>query len=213
MRRFAPLILLGFVAILAGVGWTYYQRLKLQAASSPAKPKQLPAGVSTTAQGWNYTHTSSEKTVITMHADDFQETNGKDELTGLTLDIFNKTGDQYDHVKSAKAEFDPATGMLYSEGDVEITMNVPANEKPTGRLMVIKSSGVHVESKTGKASTDRPASFQFDRGDGQAVGADYDPTTRELNLHSQVSLTWRGTDAGTIPMKIETDQLSYKERD
>jgi lipopolysaccharide export system protein LptA len=213
MRRFAPLILLGFVAILAGVGWTYYQRLKLQAASSPAKPKQLAPGTQTIFHGWSYTHTSSEKTVITMHADDFQETNGKDELTGVTLDIYNKAGDQYDHVKSAKAEFDPGTGTLYSEGDVEITMNVPANEKPTGRLMVIKSSGVHVESKTGKANTDRAATFQFDRGDGQAVGADYDPTTRELNLHSQVSLTWRGSDPGTIPMKIETDQLSYKERD
>ena len=39
-----------------------------------------------------------------------------------------------------------------------------------------------MESKTGKAYTDRLATFQFDRGDGQAVGADYDPNTRELNL-------------------------------
>ena len=129
------------------------------------------------------------------------------------LDIYNKEGDQYDHVKSAKAEFNPGDGTLYSEGDVEITMNVPANAKPTGRLMVIKSSGVRVESKTGRATTDRLATFQFDRGDGQAVGADYDPTTRELNLHHQVSLTWRGSDPHTIPMKIETDQLNYKERD
>ncbi len=26
-------------------------------------------------------------------------------------------------------------------------------------------------------------------------------------------MTWRGTDPGTIPMKIETAQLNYKERD
>jgi len=90
---------------------------------------------------------------------------------------------------------------------------VPENEQPTGRLMVIKSSGVSVESKTGKATTDRLATFQFDRGGGQAVGADYDPNTRELNLHSQVSMTWRGSDPGTIPMKIETAQVNYNERD
>jgi lipopolysaccharide export system protein LptA len=208
----APLILLGFVAILSTVGWTYYVRLKKQVASTPAKPKKLDPGTSATYHGWKYTHTSSEKTVITIQSDDFQELNGKDELTGVVLDIFNKEGDKYDHVKCAKAEFDVGRGILYSEGEVEITMNVPDNEQPTGRLMVIKSTGVSVESKTGKAYTDRLATFKFDRGDGQALGADYDPNTRELNLHNDVSMTWRGTDPGTIPMKIETAQLNYNER-
>jgi len=213
MRRFAPLILLGFVGIVYGVGYTYYMRLKQQAASEPAKPKRLAPGLSATFHAWSYSHTSSQKTVITMQADDFQELDGKDELTGVTLDIYNKEGDQYDHIKSAKAEFDVGQGTLYSDGEVEITLNVPVDEEPTGRLMSITSSGVHVESKTGKANTDRLAKFKFDRGDGQAVGADYDPTTGELNLHSQVIMNWRGTDPGTIPMKIETDQLNYKERD
>jgi len=142
-----------------------------------------------------------------------QEIDGKQELTGVTLDIYRKEGDQFDHVTSAKAQFDPESGILYSDGEVEITLNVPVNEKPTGRLMAIKSSGVHVEIKTSKAYTDRPATFKFDRGDGSAVGADYDPNTRQLNLHNQVQLIWRGTDPGTIPMKIETAQLSYNEHD
>jgi lipopolysaccharide export system protein LptA len=171
----------------------------------------LAPGQTATFHGWTYSHTSSEKTVITVHSDDFQELDGKDELTGVTLDIHNKD-DKYDHVKAAKAEFDVGRGILYSEGEVEITMNVPEDEQPSGRLMVIKSSGVSVESKTGKAYTDRLATFQFDRGDGQGVGADYDPNTRELNLHNGVSMTWRGSDPGTIPMKIETAQLNYNER-
>jgi lipopolysaccharide export system protein LptA len=213
MRRFAPLILLGFVAIVSGVGWTYYERLKLLASSAPAKPKKLEPGQSGRFHEWSYRHTSSQKTVTQLHADDMQELDGKDELAGVTLDIYSKDGQKYDHIQSAKAEFDIATGMLYSEGEVEITLNVPLDGQPTARLMGIKSSGVHVESKTGKANTDRLAKFKFDRGDGQATGADYDPTTGELNLHSQVSMTWRGTDPATVPMKIETDQLNYKEKD
>jgi lipopolysaccharide export system protein LptA len=213
MRRAAPLILLGFVAILSIVGRTYYVRLKNQAASAPAKPRNLAPGISSVFHGWKYSHTSSQKTVVTIQSDDFQELDGKDELTGVTLDIYNKEGDKYDHVQCAKAEFDVGKGILYSEGEVEITLNVPDNEEPTGRLMAIKSSGVSVESKTGKSTTDRLATFKFDRGDGQAMGADYDPNTRELNLHNDVSMTWRGTDPGTIPMKIETAQLNYKERD
>ena len=213
MRRVAPLILLGFVAIVAAVGRIYYIRLKQQVVSAPVKPRKLAPGTSATFHGWTYSHTSSQKTVITVHSDDFQELNGKDELTGVTLDIFNKEGDKFDHVKCAKAEFDVGRGILYSDGEVEITMNVPENEEPTGLPMVIKSTGVSVESKTGKAYTDRLATFQFDRGEGQALGADYDPNTRELNLHNDVSMTWRGTDPATIPMKIETAQLNYKERD
>lgn len=213
MRRAAPLILLAFVAILAVVGRTYYIRLKRQAASAPVKPRKLDPGTEATFHGWNYTHTSSEKTVVRVHADDFQELDGKYELTGVTLDIFNKDGKKYHHVESGKAEFDVNKGTLYSDGEVKITMNIPEGEQPTGRLMEITSTGVSVEAKTGKTNTDRPATFKFDRGDGQAIGLDYDPDTRVLNLHNNVSMTWRGTDPGTTPMTIETAQLNYNEHD
>jgi len=157
MRRFAPLILLGFTVIVSGVGWTYYERLKLLQASEPVKPKNLPPGLTSTFHGWTYSHTSSQKTVIRLRAEDIQELDGKDELAGVTLDIYSKDGQKYDHIQSAKAEFDVASGLLYSDGDVNITLNVPVDGQPTNRLMRVKSSGVHVESKTGKANTDRLA--------------------------------------------------------
>jgi len=212
-RALRPLILLAILMILGGLGATYYVRLKQQALNSPAKPNKLAPGTAATYHGWSYTHTSSEKTVITVHAEDFREVEGKQELTGLELDIYHKDGNQYDRVKSAKAEFDMGQGILYSDGDVEITMGVPEDQPPSGRLMTIRSSGVRVESKTGKASTDRLASFQFDRGQGKAVGAEYDPNTRELIMHSKVELIWRGSDPKTIPMKVETSEVHYKERD
>src|SRR5579871_2126174 len=171
--RFARwLFLLATLAILTGLGATYYARLKQQNTAAPEKPRPLAPGTTATSHAWDYKHTTSGNTAIALHADDFQEVNGKQQLAGVTLDIFRKEGVQYDHVKSAKAEFDPASGILYSDGEVEITMDVPVDEPPSGRLMVIHTSGVRVEIKTSKASTDRPAQFQFDRGDGQAVGAD-----------------------------------------
>jgi lipopolysaccharide export system protein LptA len=212
MRRFAPLILLGFFVLVAAVGWTYYERLKLVQASAPIKPKNL-AGLHSKIHGWTYSHTSSQKTVTRLHADDFQELDGKYELSGITLDIYNKDGQKFDHIQSAKGDYDVATGMLYSDGEVDITLNQPVDGQATPQLMRVKCSGVHVETKTGKSNTDRLVNFKFDRGDGHALGADYDPTTGELNLHSQASMTWRGTDPGIIPMKIETDQVNYKEKD
>jgi lipopolysaccharide export system protein LptA len=213
MRRARPLILLVILVILAGVGGTYYGRLKQQSVSAVSKPKALPPGIAAAFHAWTYTHTSNQKTVITVRAEDFQELNGKQQLAGVELDIFNKAGNQYDHVKSAKAEFDMQAGVLYSEGDVEITMGMKPDEPPSGKLMVIRSSGVRVESKTGKATTDRLATFQFDRGEGKAVGAEYDPATRELVMHSQVELNWRGTNPKGVPMKVEAGAATYKERD
>jgi len=213
MRHTWPLFLLAIVLVIGGVGATYYARLKQQFANAPAKPRSLAPGTAASYHGWTYTHTSSQNTVVKISAEDVQELDGKEELTGLVLDIYKKESDEYDHVKSAKAEFDIASGMLYSDGDVDITLDVKPDEPPSGKLMSIHSSGVHVESKTGKATTDRLATFHFDRGEGHAVGADYDPDTRELRMHSQVELIWRGADPKTIPMKIETGDLYYKERD
>jgi lipopolysaccharide export system protein LptA len=139
---------------------------------------------------------------------------GKQYLSGVAIDILSKDGKQYDHVTSAKAEADLNAGILYSDGEVEIAMKVPLDQPPTaGRLMLIKSSGVRVEIKTGKASTDRLATFQFDRGEGRAVGADYDPSTRELLMRKEIELIWRGANPKSAPMKIEAGQVSYKERE
>jgi len=212
-RAVRPLILLAILAIVAGVGATYYARLKQQTGSGTQKPKALPPGTVATSHQWTYTHTTNEKTVITVRAEDLQEVEGKQRLSGVVIDIANKDGDKYHHVKSDKAEFDMAQGILYSEGEVEITMGVAPDAPPSGRLMVIKSSGMRVESKTGKAFTDRPITFKFDRGEGKAVGAEYDPSTRELVLHSQVELIWRGGKGNSAPMKVETAEAHYKERE
>ena len=77
-------------------------------------------------------------------------------------------------------------GILYSEGEVEITMNVPEQEQPTGRLMVDQIlRRAAWKARPARRHTDRLATFQFDRGDGHAMGADYDPNTRELNMHNR----------------------------
>lgn len=213
MRRVVrPIILLAILAIVAGVGATYYARLKLQAGTGVQKPKALPPGTVATSHQWTYTHTTNEKTVITVHAEDLREVEGKQQLSGVVIDIANKDGAKYHHVKSDKAEFDMAQGILHSDGEVEITMGVAPDAPPSGRLMVIKSSGMRVESKTGKAFTDRLTTFKFDRGEGKAVGADYDPSTRELVLHSQVELIWRGANGKSAPMKVETGEARYLER-
>ena len=195
------------------MGTTIFSRLKEQNASAPPKPKALADGIVSTSQDWTYTEKNGNKPVVFVRAKDIREVNNKTELEGVELHIFQKEGSEYDLVKSEKASFDVDHKLLYSDGNVEITLNVPKDEAPSGRLMKIKSSGITFETKTGKATTDRAVSFEFDRGEGKAVGAAYDPQTHELHLQKEIELIWRGTDKTAIPMKVEAGELTYKEQE
>jgi lipopolysaccharide export system protein LptA len=94
-----------------------------------------------------------------------------------------------------------------------MTLGVPLDGPERGRLLTIHGSGVSFDVKTGRATTERQANFTFDLGDGQAVGAVYDPELRELIMKSQVELHWRGSGPPVKPMKLEAGELIYRERE
>jgi lipopolysaccharide export system protein LptA len=215
MRRARWLVLFLIAVIITGLALIYRVQKSAQARSTPPPPAALPESVSAHANDWTWEKSNDGKPIVRIRARDMRqnsETSGI-QLEGVELHLFHNDGKAFDRVRSAKADFDLPNGLLFSDGEVEITMGVPAGEEtePQGRLVVIKSSGVHFESKTGKAFTDRAASFGFDRGEGQSVGAQYDPGTRELLMHHDVKLTWRGEDPKAKPMQVEAGSLIYKE--
>ena len=216
MRRTRPLLLLAILFLVAAVGASYYLRVTFQKSTAQPVPAKLPAGIDAIAKDWHFSKKSDNgRMLVEVQAKRFRQITepAKYELEDMELHLHHPDGSAYDKVKSAKADFDIGEGILFSEGEVEITLGVPADAPPSGRLMVIRSSGVHYESKTGKARTDRAASFGFDQGSGQSVGAEYDPTTRELHLKSQVKLDWRGRGENPKTMHVECDDLVYKERE
>ncbi|MCX6624507.1 MAG: LPS export ABC transporter periplasmic protein LptC, partial [Acidobacteria bacterium] len=201
---------------MVAVGATYSIRAKYLRAHTVGRPKSLPAGVVAAAdEGWHYSQTDAQtgKPIVEVHARGFQQTQDPPEtqLDQVELRLFDKTAVRYDEVKCAKATFVESQKRLYSEGNVEIRMGIPAEGAMKGRLVSIQSSGVTFQSDTGKASTDRPSTFHFEGGDGKAVGAEYDPTTHILQLKSAVELNWRPVGPRAKPMKIEAGELIYRE--
>lgn len=214
MRSTRGLLLVAILVILAGVGGTYYLQKKTQIRQAPAPPPALPVGVNAAARDWQYARNIGSRPGVEVRAKNFRQLHEPDrtELEGVELLLYQNDGRRFDRVRSAHAIFDPAQATLYSDGEVEITMGERAEGTP-GRLVFIHTSGVTFESKTGKASTDRAASFTFDQGEGKAVGASYDPSTRELHMRSGVELAWRGRGPKSRPMKLEAGELVYKEAD
>jgi len=98
------------------------------------------------------------------------------ELTDIELRIYAKDRKHYDRVKSGFATLTMSTHKLYAPGDVEITLQVPAEGDPPHRLTSITTSGINFDSESGQAVTDKHVTFTFEEGDGTADGATYDRT-------------------------------------
>jgi lipopolysaccharide export system protein LptA len=220
MRRTRWLFLAAILAILVSVGATYFRYKELEERNAPTPPKRLDLSLDAASQDWTYTKNNGTQQQFFIRAHAMRKRNDASliELEGVELHLFHKDGTQYDKVLCASATFDENAKILYSDGQVDITMGVPAEGPVHGRVVNIHSSGVHFESETGKATTDRKATFDFGshgtvEGNGSAIGADYDPNTRELHLRSQVVFDWRGKTAQSVPMRIEAGEAYYKERE
>lgn len=215
MRRTRRLFLLAIVVIVGAVGASYYVQKGLQSRTTPPPPARLNPGVQAASRDWVYYKGDGDRPVVEVRARDMErveEPAAHVKLRGVQLKLYHKDGKEYDFVKSEAAEFSETDGVLYSDGHVEITLAVPEDENaPKGRLMKITGSGVKIVSATGKVSTDRETQFEFDLGNGSATGADYDPQTRELVLHSAVTLNWLGQSGEQTPMRVEAGYLLYRE--
>lgn len=221
MRRIS--VLLAFAAILlsAVVAYTYKLRVQKDSTRPLAPAPEIKNGYEALANmGWHYEKDDPQtnKPVVKVTAKSFEATHDPStfELKDLALRLYNKDGSSYTYVNSGRALFNEGSGVLKSEGPVSIIMNVPSatdaeNKDAVAKRVHVETSGVTYETKTGKARTDQPASFVFSAGDGQAVGAEYDPNTHTLHLKSQVRLDWIGNGPKENKLHVETTDLVYKE--
>jgi len=209
------LLLVAIAAILGVIGLKYRVRLAQLQREQPLTPAALPAEVNNKSQHWQARDTdhATGRIRYDIDAEEFRQYAGDShvELKKVILKLYAKDGKTYDLVKSGAANFDPVTHILFSEGDTEITIGVPVAGQPEKQLTVVNTSGVSVDSNTGRADTDKPSTFVFDRGDGKATGAMYDPTTHELQMKRDVEINWHPPKPGVKPALIQAASLSYHE--
>ncbi len=227
MRRFSGLLLVAILGVLAVVGIQYRRAKALETRNQVTPPTPLRTGIDASSTDWVYRKDNGSCPQLELRAREMEsagEPASKLLLKKVQLRLFHKCGASYDFIRSESAEFNKADGRMFSDGEVEITLAVKNTVAGTvagmlsedlsgqpGRLLNIKATGVTVEVESGKAHTDKKAAFNFDLGFGDAVGASYDPNTRELELLSDVHLTWKGRDPKVKPMNLEAGKLLYKE--
>src|ERR1035437_1320630 len=142
----------------------------------PKPSPPLPANTNSTADMWEWEIRQND-VQVRIRARHFQEIHEPPSvlLKGVQLEIRNPAAGTYDLIKSDEANFDLGSKQLYSDGAVEIRMRLPIAGGEPAKKMIIRSTGVHYDSQSGRAWTERHATIEFDGGEGEGVGASYDP--------------------------------------
>ncbi|MBV9508244.1 MAG: LPS export ABC transporter periplasmic protein LptC, partial [Acidobacteriia bacterium] len=213
MRGARWLLLVVMAAIVSAVSLTYRAQNKLIRQNAPPKPAALPAEVGAVAEQWEYRRNKDNDTQVFITARDMRQAKDSNQiyLTQVELRLHHVRASTYDLVTSAAATFSSSDERLFSDVPVDITLAVPDGEQPNPNLVSIHASGVSFDSNTGRAETDRNATFTFRNGHGKAKGAFYDPNSHELHLQENVEMDWNPPGPHAKPMKIETNTLFYHE--
>ncbi len=213
MRRLALLLPLAILAIAAALWGTYRLKVRKLNAAAPPTPALLSTVLTSSADNWQWAQNKNGKPMVQISAKGsrFLKDAGKLELEAVELKLYLKDGEHYDRVKSPRAVFSQTEGKMFSDGEVEITLNVPVNGNPPHQLTSIKTTGITFDSKNGKAENDKPASFTFENGKGTCVGVFYDPDVHELHMNAQVDIYLTGKGKRSKPMHVQSERLVYQE--
>jgi lipopolysaccharide export system protein LptA len=215
MRGTRWLLLVVIAAILAGIGYKYQAQRKILKSDLPPAPATLELDTNAKSQHWHRRETdhTTGRTIYDIDAEEMRQiaSDSHVELKNVAIKLYAKDGATYNYVKSAAAVFNATDRSLFSEGDTEITIGVPVEGQPLKQLTVVKTSAVSFDSTTGRADTEKPSTFIFDRGDGKATGASYDPASHQLEMKRDVEIHWKPLKPGAKPALIEAAGLSYHE--
>ncbi len=215
MRGTRWLLLVAIAAILGGIGYKYRAQQQILDSERPPAPAALESDINAKSQHWHrreIDHTNG-RTIYDIDAEEMRQiaADSHVELKNVAIKLYSKDGTAYNLVKSAAATFHAEDRSLYSAGDTEITIGVPVQGQPQKQLTVVRTSGVSFDSTTGRADTDMPSTFIFDRGDGKSTGASYDPTSHELYMKHDVEIHWKPLQPGSQSALIEAGGLTYHE--
>jgi lipopolysaccharide export system protein LptA len=204
--RWALLFLLAAVIAIVVAG--YYLQQQRNRLLAPAKPLPLPIELNSLAKNWTWSHSTKDRPQVEARAGNFRQIreSSRFELDDVELRIFSQAGDSYDLVRSSKAQFDQPAERLYSEGEVTITLALPAHgpPEPGRRYTEIRTSGLTYDNKSGVSETDRPVSFRFEDGAGRSTGALYDSANRYLWMKRDAEVT-----SGEV--RIRAGEMHYRE--
>ena len=191
--RWSAATALLLVAVTAGV---YFNRKWVAHREKEKAPPPAPQDVTRLSSGLTFSKVEGNQKVFTVEAK--KATDFKDKSASLmedvTITIFGRTGARHDviHTQSCQYEKDGASIICTGEVLLELQSAQDAERTAlahgaTGQKVHVQTHGVTFSRTTGIAQSDKPVTFVFPNGRGEAVGVEYHSEEGSVRLLRDVA--------------------------
>ena len=208
-----------WAAIAAGiislvVVGVYSQRAIRESRSHQAQPRAVPATVQQQSDQTTFSKVEGDRTIFTVRAS--HATQYKDQNTYLLEDvwmtIYGREGNRNDNIHARQCSYQPTTGAVRCEGDVQIDL-AGANPPPGSgdRVIHVTTRDLTFNRETGDASTPDPVAFRFPQGQGHAVGVTYSTQKSVVLLEHDVQMDLSPSDrTNGVPVNVTGSSLEIR---
>ena len=171
----------------------YGERLLREARARRHRPSAVPASVQQQSAQFSFSKVEQDRTVFTIRAS--RATQYKDQNRALLEDVwitlYGKDGKRNDNIHTRECSYEPSTGAVRCEGDVEIDIGNAAPDQSkaaaAGNRLEVRTSNLSFNRNTGEASTPAPVEFRFAGGNGRGVGISYSATDTIVRVEHSVN--------------------------
>jgi lipopolysaccharide export system protein LptA len=196
------------------------------------RPKNIPAEVAQSTQGFSLSQARGGRTLFTIHAsraEQFKQ-GGRSELHDVNIVVYGRDSNRFDQIYGSDFIYDPESGDVTAQGDVHIDLESDAggssrpDQSPPQEIknpIHLKTSNLTFNRKTGMAQTKERIEFRTPEASGSAVGAKYDSHQSVLELLSgvhvistqkdQVSITAQGATISKDPRRAVLREARMEE--
>jgi len=164
--------------IVAGV---YGERMIRATLARRHGPAPVAASVQQQSAQISFSKVEQNRTVFTIrasHATEYKDRN-RSLLEDVWITIYGKNGQRDDNIHTRECSYEPETGDVRCEGDVQIDMGSAKADRGNAKAatpnesLQVKTSNLLFNRNTGEASTQAPVEFRFAGGSGRGVGISY----------------------------------------
>ena len=208
-----------WAAITAGVislvvVGVYWQRSVRESRSHQLQSRAVPATVQQQSDETTFSKVEGDRTIFTVrasHATEYKDQNSY-LLEDVWMTIYGKEGNRNDNIHTRQCSYQPTTGAVRCEGDVQIDLasaNPPAGN--ADRTIHVTTRDLTFNRETGEASTPQPVAFRFPQGQGHAVGVTYSSEKSIVLLEHDVQMDLAPSDRTSgLPVKVTGGSLEIR---
>jgi len=196
LRTWFAVTAITLVVVVAG--FYLYGRIRSRRAVANLQQK-LGIDVQQSTEGFTLSKSQGGHTVFRVHASRAVQykQGGHAELHDVSIVVYGREADRFDQIYGSDFEYDPASGNITAQGEVQIDLegNGQGIARPDQAVppelknpIHVKTSGLQFNQKTGIARTDEEVDFRIPQASGSATGAVYDANLKTLTLQSNVRM-------------------------